>query len=177
MRAGCVRREGPPDDFEKVCSIEENSCCHKNYEVVINEYSQIVSYRQTYGYRYYSNPPICNPPCYVKCGLVANLNLFSSHPKIGDYINPTNENDINQYNYIVAQDDKITINLLNDYIGYVNFEIFNGLGNKISSTIFYKTKEIKEHIISISNLSNGIYFLRILMNEEYKIIKLMKLSD
>lgn len=177
LRAGCARIADPPLSYEVVCSVEVNSCCHLNYEVVIEEYGKITRYSNNFGLRYFSNPPNCTYPCYIKCGFVANLNLFSSHPRIGDHIKAYDISNINDNNNIVTYDDVITIYLDNNYAGNVNFDFFNEIGVKITSILFYKTKENVEYQLNISMLKNGINFIRMKMNDEFKIIKLIKLSN
>lgn len=173
MRAGCDRHDFLLG-YRVICSVEDSACCYKGIEIEMDNDGNFLNYLHSWGTDYYSNPPICIPPCQIRCGFVASLNLFASHPRIGEAEEKLNDK------YQVEDD-----NLLNNS-GIVRIffeecqndnllvEIVDITGVRISSLKIIKNQNEMFYDLNIDNLPIGLYYIRIIKNGNIKTIKLLK---
>ncbi len=176
MRAGCDRHDFLLG-YRVRCSVEDSACCYKGIEIEMDNDGNFLNYLHSWGTDYYSNPPICIPPCQIRCGFVGNLNLFASHPRFDE-----GEPKLNEINKVESD------NLLNNS-GIVRIffeecqdddlliEIVDITGIRLSSFKIIKNKNDIFYDLNIENLPIGLYYIRIITNRNTKTIKLLKLND
>ncbi len=70
--------------------------------------------------------------------------------------------------------DYFNIDMQNDYIGNVNIEVINLIGQSVINFEFDKVDRFCSKMINISELNNSSYIVKICYGNKYQLIKLMK---
>lgn len=125
-------------------------------------------------YYYYPDPQICNdpPPCELKCGLVANLNTYVSNPRESlaehwygkEYFCQIDENK-----------KELQIKIEDEQKGIIKISIYNSIGSIIKNIEFSKDQKNISCSFDLNEITNGIYFTTILINNTIKHTKIFNL--
>jgi len=161
LRANCVHlvinKYNQP--YEEICDINIESCCYKHIRFVMNQNSEITSYTKN-GSNFYNWPNDfeCPAECYPKCGQLAGLNLFMTHPKIS-IENQIKNKFSSSYN---SNNDVLTIH--SEEKGNLCIQIYTYTGIRLKIINMQKKFNDISIPLGIAKYPAGLYFCLITIN-------------